>query len=93
MPGHSKLRAARRRQGKCIKCGEEAAGKKFCPTHQKEVNDYQRAYYARKKAAGKCGRCGNRLRKDGACGVCNYAQNVRKRGGTLQGLKDGSTLP
>lgn len=56
------------------------------------INARHRKWYADRTAKGKCGRCGNRARANGGCGVCAYIRRVRKRGGAFQGLKDGSCV-
>ncbi len=51
------------------------------------INANAREWYAARTAKGRCGKCGERLRTDGGCGVCNYLKRVSERGGDLQSLR------
>lgn len=60
--------------------------------NRETVNARHRAWYAARVAKGCCGKCANRLRPDGRCGVCEYLRRVAARGGVLQGVRDGSCV-
>ncbi len=103
----NKTRRRRRREGLCARCGAKSTDHHHCEPCREAVNlnartaDQERKdaiaarareQYAARVKAGRCGRCGNKRKPDGTCGICGYLKRVWKRGGKLQGVIDGSCV-